>query len=162
MAIEIERKFLVRGEAWRDQIHSQQRFRQAYLSSNDISSVRVRIADERRAWISIKTSYHGISRDEFEYPIPVADACQLLQLRESEIIEKHRYHVDFEGLTWEIDEFAGSNAGLVIAEVELEDEVQAVTLPDWIGQEVTGDRRYQNSQLAQHPYKAWRTEAAQK
>jgi CYTH domain-containing protein len=161
VAIEIERKFLIKGDAWRDQVRTKQRFRQAYLSTSDISSVRVRIADERQAWISIKTSYHGISRDEFEYPIPVADAHQLIQLRESEIIEKNRYTVAFAGLTWEIDEFAGSSAGLIIAEVELEDEVQAVALPKWIGREVTGERRYQNSQLAQHPFRAWRTEVAQ-
>jgi adenylate cyclase len=160
VAIEIERKFLVKGDAWRDQVRSRHRFRQVYLSSSDISSVRVRIIDGRHAWLSVKTSYHGISRDEFEYPIPIADANHLIQLRESEIIEKYRYHVDFDGLTWEIDEFAGSNAGLVVAEVELEDEVQAVMLPEWIGREVTGERRYQNSQLARRPFQVWRTERA--
>ena len=162
MAIEIERKFLVKEDSWRGQVYAQRRLRQAYLSSSDISSVRVRIADDRDAWISIKTSYDGITRDEFEYPIPVSDARHLIQLRESEIIEKTRYQVDFAGLTWEVDDFAGANIGLVIAEVELEDEVQPVTLPDWVGVEVTGDPRYQNSQLARYPFRTWRTSATQR
>ncbi len=155
MPLEIERKFLVKGKQWQTQADGGRRIRQAYLSNNTKNSVRVRIIDDARAKLTVKSSYRGIVRDEFEYEIPLDDARGLIELRQSTIIDKVRYKVRSGGIVWEIDEFFGANAGLVMAEVELTDADQRITLPDWIGREVTGDRRYNNSQLAAHPCSEW-------
>ncbi len=160
MALEIERKFLVRGKAWQAAADGGRRIRQAYLSNNSKNSVRVRIIDDRRAELTIKSSYRGIVRDEFEYHVPVADARELLLLRQSMIIDKVRYKVRLGPLTWEIDEFFGANAGLVIAEIELQHADQQLDLPSWLSHEVTGDRRYNNSQLAANPFSEWADQAA--
>lgn len=160
MALEIERKFLVRGKAWQAAADGGRRIRQAYLSNNTKNSVRVRIIDDRRAELTIKSSYRGIVRDEFQYAVPVADARELLLLRQSMIIDKVRYKVRLGPLTWEVDEFFGANAGLVIAEVELQHADQRLDLPSWISREVTGDRRYNNSQLAANPFSEWADQAA--
>ncbi len=155
MALEIERKFLVRGKRWQALADGGRRIRQVYLSNNAKNSVRVRIIDDTRAKLTVKSSYRGFSRDEFEYPIPLKEARELFKLRQSAIIDKVRYEIRCDHVVWEIDEFFGANAGLVMAEVELESEDQVLRKPAWIGREVTGDRRYNNSQLAAHPVSEW-------
>lgn len=150
MGIEIERKFLVRGEAWRGEVLTSSRLRQGYLSHGEETTVRVR-TDERRAWLTIKTQTRGISRGEFEYSIPVDDAEKLLEACGSCVIEKVRHIVPHGRFRWEIDVFGGKNAGLVLAEIELSSEQEIFDRPDWIGAEVSGDPRYFNSNLAMHP-----------
>ena len=162
MAIEIERKFLVSHNGWRRQVCRQHQIRQAYLSSTDLSTTRVRVIDELQAVLTIKSGYRGLARHEFEYAIPCNDAHQIIELRTSEIVEKTRHYVTVAGLTWEVDEFLGLNSGLVIAEVELDDEGIEIQLPDWVGEEVTGQRLYHNSQLAIRPFSTWRDRQAMK
>lgn len=154
MGKEIERKFLVEGDAWRA-LAEGTRYRQGYLSTVKERTVRVRtIAD--KAYLTIKGITQGIARTEFEYEIPLADANALLDdLCQRPLIEKDRYKIEHGGLTWEVDEFFGENAGLVLAEVELESEDQAVELPGWVGQEVSDDSRYYNANLIASPYRAW-------
>ena len=153
MAEEIERKFLVDGDEWRA-LGRGESFRQGYLSTVKERTVRIRAAGDR-AWITVKGLTVGASRSEFEYPIPLSDAEQMLELCEQPIIEKTRHVVDTGGLRWEIDEFGGVNRGLVVAEVELDDPEQPIELPDWIGAEVTDDPRYYNANLIAHPYSVW-------
>lgn len=154
MGIEIERKFLVTGEAWRS-LGPKTLYRQGYLPSPDQTKVRVRIIDEQ-AYLTIKGQNTGLSRLEFEYEIPLTDAQALLEsLCQSPLIEKYRYRIAWQGFIWEVDEFLGDNAGLILAEVELESETQNPPLPDWLGVEVTHDPRYYNSNLARHPFRAW-------
>ena len=156
MAVEIERKFLVSNESWRDGASVGQRLRQAYIASSPACSVRLRVMGETHAKLTIKSGFRGLARDEFEYDIPVADAVAMFELRRHEIIiDKTRYRVEFDGLTWEVDVFSSHNDGLIVAEIELTDEAQAVSHPPWIGAEVTYDLRYQNSQLAIAPYTSW-------
>ncbi len=152
MPTEIERKFLVKSDGWRTEkgIH----LSQGYLSRDKGRTVRVRIAGET-AWLTIKGLTTGISRAEFEYEIPVADAVQLLKLCDGPIVEKTRHIVDYEGTTWEVDDFHGANAGLVVAEVELDAEDEAFETPPWIGEEVSGDVRYANSSLSVRPFCDW-------
>lgn len=152
MGIEIERKFLVHGQGWRQ--GQAQRYSQGYLNRAAERTVRVRIAGEQ-AFLTIKGRSQGASRLEFEYPVPLADAQALLQLCEGPLIEKTRYTLEQDGLRWEVDEFHGENAGLVLAEVELASEDQAITRPDWLGEEVTGDERYYNSRLSEQPFGRW-------
>lgn len=155
MGKEIERKFLLSGEAWREGAEGLF-FRQGYLSADPERTVRVRQVG-RRGQLTVKGLTRGVTRAEFEYEIPVADAKRLLdELCLRPLVEKTRYRVAHAGLTWEIDEFHGENEGLVVAEVELEAEDQAIELPSWIGREVSGDPRYFNSNLAAHPYSRWR------
>jgi adenylate cyclase len=160
MGREIERKFLVTGDDWRTGARCE-RFRQGYLSSDKARTVRVRI-EGTRGVLTIKGPPKGLVRPEFEYPIPVADAAAMLdQLCEHPLIEKVRWFVDHAGLRWEIDEFEGENAGLIVAEVELEREDQPIDLPAWVSAEVTHDPRYLNATLARLPYSRWaRTERA--
>jgi CYTH domain-containing protein len=154
MPLEIERKFLVRGENWR-RLGEGMPYRQGYLSTVPERSVRVRLAGNK-GYLTIKGSTVGASRVEYEYEIPTDDAGELLdKLCERPLIEKTRYRVEYDNLTWEIDEFEGDNAGLIVAEVELESEDQAIALPGWIGEEVTGDPRYYNASLISNPYKQW-------
>ncbi len=154
MATEIERKFLVEGDAWR-RLAAGDEFLQGYLSTVKERTVRVRVVGDR-GQLTIKGITVGATRTEFEYEIPVADARQMLdELCEQPIIEKTRYRIDWNGVTWEIDEFAGVNEGLVVAEVELEHEDEQIVLPDWIGEEVTDDPRYFNANLIAHPYTSW-------
>ncbi|MBT0570510.1 CYTH domain-containing protein [Curvibacter sp. CHRR-16] len=152
MALEIERKFLVNGQPWQGLIG--QRLQQGYLNRDKARTMRVRIAGDT-AWLTIKGASQGAVRNEFEYPIPVADAHTLLTLCDGPLIDKTRYRIPHANLVWEVDVFHGDNAGLVVAEVELADEHQAIALPDWVGAEVTHDVRYFNSALAQHAYKYW-------
>jgi adenylate cyclase len=130
-------------------------FRQAYLASQGKTSIRVRIEDNDRAWLTIKSSGAKVRRLEFEYEIPVIDAEALLHLRCGSVIEKERAVVPFEGFTWEVDTFHGANAGLVVAEIELNSERDAFPRPSWIGAEVTRLSRYQNSSLAMRPFSTW-------
>jgi adenylate cyclase len=154
MGVEIERKFLVRGEEWKS-LGKGVLLRQGYLSSQPERIVRVRIEGDR-AMMTIKGRSVGASRGEWEYPLPMEDARVFLdQLCERPIIEKHRYRIVHEGMTWEVDEFMGENAGLVVAEIELESEGQGFEKPEWVGEEVTQDARYFNSNLLRHPYSKW-------
>ena len=154
MGKEIERKYLVIGDAWRS-LGQRTRYRQGYLSTVKERTVRVRtVAD--KAYLTIKGVNEGIARAEFEYEIPVADANTLLdELCKRPLIEKDRYKIPFAGLTWEVDEFFGENAGLILAEVELESEDQAFDIPEWIGEDVSDDPRYYNANLIAHPYRTW-------
>ena len=156
MAVEIERKFLVADGAWRGEAVQRLDICQAYLSSASENTIRVRIVDDREGWITVKSGYRGLARQEFEYAIPYADATQLLSTRRTGLIEKTRHIVHHAGRVWEVDEFSGLNRGLVIAEVELDDEQDDVELPAWVGAEVTGQRQYHNSQLVVQPFSAWR------
>ena len=152
MGIEIERKFLVIGEAWRQ--GSGTLLAQGYLNRDKERTVRVRVAGER-AFLTIKGANAGAVRADFEYAIPVADAEQLLALSDGPVVRKIRREIEHAGLTWEVDEFLGDNAGLVVAELELDSEDQVFAKPDWIGAEVTDDRRYLNSNLATFPFRRW-------
>lgn len=154
MGVEIERKFLLAGDGWRA-LGTPVLLRQGYLSADPARVVRVRIEGER-AFLTIKGRSVGATRGEWEYPIPLADANELLDgLCQQPIIEKYRRQIDFAGNTWEVDEFLGANAGLVVAEIELDSEAQSFDKPDWIGADVTDDPRYFNSALVRHPYSAW-------
>lgn len=154
MGIEIERKFLVTGEGWRQPATAQTRFSQGYLSRDPARTVRVRIAAER-AFLTIKGATQGATRAEFEYEIPLADAQQLLAMCAGPVVEKIRHLCVFDGMTWEVDEFLGANAGLVVAEIELQSESQTFAHPAWLGAEVTGDARYVNANLAVNPFLSW-------
>ena len=149
MPIEIERKFLIASEAWRTEVASHSGIRQGYLAVTDTAAVRVRIVDAA-AFLTIKSAGPAISREEFEYSIPLGDAEALLALRTGRLIEKRRYIVPHGALRWEIDVFSGDLAGLVIAELELPSEGTAFARPAWLGAEVTGDPRYANAGLAAH------------
>ncbi len=154
MGIEIERKFLLVGEAWK-KLAQGIRYRQGYLSTTKESTVRVRTI-ENTGYLTVKGESQGATRSEFEYEIPVEDANAMLdQLCAKPLIEKNRYKIKYEGFTWEVDEFFGENQGLVVAEVELESEDQTYAKPEWVGVEVTEDHRYFNSNLARHPYCRW-------
>jgi adenylate cyclase len=157
MAKEIERKFLVRGESWRTAAAPGIAYRQGYLSAGADAgcTVRVRLGGER-AFLTIKGPAAGAARDEYEYPIPTADAEEMLgQLCAGGTVEKVRHHVPFGGRTWEVDVFAGENAPLVVAEVEIERADAEVALPPWVAAEVTDDPRYTNAALARSPYSRW-------
>ena len=154
MAKEIERKFLVRGDGWRGAREAVE-CRQGYLCRGPEVAVRVRVM-AGVGTITIKAAATGLTRDEFEYGIPLADAEYMLDsLCAGRIVEKVRHYVEYEGLTWEVDEFLGENEGLVVAEVELESESQSVALPPWVGLEVSSDPRYLNSELCVKPYRDW-------
>jgi adenylate cyclase len=154
VGVEIERKFLLRGDAWMN-LGEPVFFRQGYLSSHKDRVVRVRIEGDR-AVMTIKGRNVGATRGEWEYPIPMDDAAELLdRLCEQPLIEKYRRRIALAGNVWEVDEFLGANAGLVVAEIELSSEDQVFDKPDWIGEEVTDDLRYLNSSLIKHPFSAW-------
>jgi adenylate cyclase len=157
MSFEIERKFLIAHNGWRALVTREIPIRQAYLSSDGKASIRVRIKGDGAATLSIKSRPVDLRRLELEYPIPVLEAEALIPLRQGSVIEKLRHVVPWGSLAWEIDVFTGENAGLVIAEIELQNEHQHVELPDWIGAEVTGQRAYYNSYLVQHPFCTWPT-----
>lgn len=154
MAKEIERKFLVKGDAWRA-LAQGTHYRQGYLNSVKERTVRIRTINDK-AFLTIKGPTIGVTRQEYEYEIPHADCVQMLEhLAEKPIIEKNRYKIPHEGLIWEIDEFLGVNAGLIVAEVELSDENQVFNKPEWIGEEISADPRYFNSNLVKNPYTTW-------
>jgi adenylate cyclase len=154
MAKEIERKFLIASDAWRG-LAPGTTYRQGYLSTVKERTVRVRTIDDK-GFLTIKGITVGATRAEYEYEIPVTDATEMLDdLCERPIIEKVRYKISFEGLIWEVDEFLGVNAGLIVAEVELTAEDQAFVKPEWTGDEVTGDPRYYNANLIANPFSTW-------
>ena len=164
MGIEIERKFRVTGEGWRAVATRVQPMAQGYL--NDLAaveggtqktSVRVRIEGDR-AFLNLKSRQPGHTRQEFEYPIPVDDAHQLLALSTGGLVEKNRHYIRHVGHLWEVDEFLGANAGLVVAELELDSADEPYARPDWLGAEVTELARYYNLALAERPYSRWSPE----
>jgi adenylate cyclase len=155
MKLEIERKFLVVGEAWRRSVAKQVRMRQGYLAAGKRASVRIRVAGDA-AWLNIKSGGFAAVRREFEYPVPLQDGRTLLEsLCEREPLEKTRHWLEHRGFEWEIDEFHGANEGLVVAEIELDDEARAFPRPPWLGSEVTELPRYYNASLATHPFRDW-------
>jgi adenylate cyclase len=152
MGVEIERKFLVQGDGWKTSTGVL--YRQGYLNRDKNRTVRVRMAGDA-AFLTVKGVSVGVTRAEFEYHIPMADAAGLLALCDGPLVEKTRHLVRVGDTLWEVDEFAGDNAGLVVAEVELMAEDQPFARPDWLGAEVTHDARYFNSNLASHPFSCW-------
>jgi CYTH domain-containing protein len=156
MGTEIERKFLVTGDGWRQ--GAGVAYAQGYLNRDPQRTVRVRIAGDR-AFLTVKGASNGATRAEFEYEIPLEDASKLMELSDGPVVTKRRRVIEHAGSTWEVDEFEGENAGLVVAELELESENQAYAKPDWLGREVTDDPRYYNSSLAANPYHRWREDA---
>jgi CYTH domain-containing protein len=153
MALEIERKFLVREYQWRNGQGTL--YRQGYLNSDKKRNVRIRVI-ENRGYLTVKGISQGAVRSEYEYEIPKVDADAMLDdLCDKPLIEKIRYANDFKGFVWEVDEFLGENKGLIVAELELESEDQTYLKPEWIGEEVTGDPKYFNASLIHHPYSKW-------
>lgn len=148
MATEVERKFLVTGDGWRDAVSHSVLIRQAYLSFTAAMAIRIRIVDDAMAFLTIKSAELGIARSEFEYPLPLDDARGLLELRTGDVVEKRRHIVRSGEAQWEIDVFEGRHAGLVIAEIELPRPDAYFERPAWLGQEVTSDPRYYNVNLA--------------
>jgi len=159
VAIEIERKYLVINDDWRKGADQGTLFRQGYMVGSKRASVRVRI-EGNKANLNIKSATLGIRRSEYEYAIPLADAEEMLEnLCQKPLIEKRRYLVPHANHRWEVDLFCGDNEGLIVAEVELRDENEAVELPNWIGQEVSNEARYYNVCLVKEPYKQWKDKA---
>jgi CYTH domain-containing protein len=157
MGMEIERRFLVNGEAWRQQGEALA-YVQGYLSVDPERTVRVRIVDQQ-AWLTLKARVSDASRHEFEYEIPKTEAQTILDVMCSQAISKNRTRVAFAGNIWEVDEFFGANTGLVLAEIELPSENAPFEMPEWLGKEVTADGRFTNAYLADHPYPTWREQA---
>lgn len=153
MAIEIERKFLVENDSWKEEAGEGQVCKQGYLCSGNGKTVRVRIMGNK-AFLTIKGPTNGISRSEFEYEIPPVEAQGMLDLCGNPV-EKTRYFIQHAGMQWELDVFAGANEGLVMAEIELDAEDQNIDLPEWAGEEVSGDTRFYNAYLAEYPFSTW-------
>jgi len=154
MAIEIERRFLVTGSEWKEAARGII-YRQGYLYFQEYGVLRIRIAGAT-GFLTLKMLKDDMSAYEYEYRIPLADAEDMLaRLCTRPLVEKVRYHITFAGSKWEVDEFRGANAGLVIAEIELDREDQTIDMPPWVGLEVTGDRRYLNASLYRVPYTTW-------
>ncbi|WP_276481759.1 CYTH domain-containing protein [Paraflavitalea pollutisoli] len=155
MAIEIERKFLVKQDLWTAvEKGTGKYYVQGYIPTEPGATVRVRVAGDK-AFLTIKGPSKGIAKSEFEYEIPVNDANQLLGELCAQPIIKYRFEVDYNGKRWEVDEFLGDNAGLIVAEIELTHEAETFDLPHWIDQEVSDDKRYSNASLARRPYQSW-------
>lgn len=155
MGIEIERKFLLKDESWRQWADAGTAYRQGYLIGAKQASVRIRIEGDM-AFLNIKGMTLGVTRQEYQYPIPLDEANEMLDtLCEKPLVEKIRYRVQHADHEWEIDVFDGVNTGLVVAEVELQSEQEPLSLPDWVGAEVSSDPRYYNVNLVKHPYSSW-------
>ena len=156
MPLEIERKFLLKSAAWKAHADEGTQYSQGYLVGSKDASVRVRIQGER-AFINIKSATIGITRQEFEYEIPLVEASEMLEtLCEKPLITKVRYLIKNDNHVWEIDVFSGENEGLVVAEIELKDKDERFTRPSWLGEEVSDDKRYYNVCLVKHPYQDWK------
>lgn len=154
MPVEIERKFLLKSDKWK-KLGKPKFYQQGYLLIDKSKTIRIRTIDNE-GFLTIKGETVGIRRSEFEYEIPVSDAKFMLEnLCEKPIIEKFRTKIFVDELVWEVDEFLGENKGLIITEVELKNENQKIQLPDWVGEEVTGDHRYNNSSLVKNPFNQW-------
>ncbi|MDO1445260.1 CYTH domain-containing protein [Rhodocytophaga aerolata] len=155
MGLEIEKKFLIKDDSWKNQLTTGVYYRQGYISSHPDRVVRIRTI-ENMAYLTIKGKTMGAVRSEYEYEIPYEEAIEMLtQLCEKPLIEKIRYKLMYNNLLWEIDEFEAENKGLVVAEVELEDEFQPIDLPPWIGEEVTMQPKYYNASLIKNPFSSW-------
>lgn len=148
MAIEIERKFLVAGDGWRAHVRSTDHLRQGYLSTGSNATIRIRTINDGRGFITIKAGGAALERNEYEYPIPITDARQLLARCLGRLIDKRRHHLDLDDGDWVVDEFLGAHAALLLVEVELPSGDAEFERHDWLGEEVTGDRAYYNSTLA--------------
>ncbi|AUH52969.1 adenylate cyclase [Chromobacterium sp. ATCC 53434] len=153
MALEIERRFVVSGDGWRGLAPAVQ-YRQGYLSVEKERTVRVRVVGEQ-AWLTLKGHISNVSRHEFEYAIPLADAQTIMDAMCPMVVDKLRHRIEHQGFVWEVDEFFGENAGLVLAEIELPAEDTPFAKPQWIGEEVTEDGRYTNAYLSKKPYRSW-------
>ena len=155
MALEIERKFLVINDKWRDYVLSESVLKQGYIANQENATVRIRVANGK-AHLNIKSATTGITRAEYEYEIPVSDAEKMLQeIAQQPFIDKTRYKVRCGAHIWDLDLFAGENSGLVMAEIELTSEDESFELPEWAGAEVSGDPRYYNSCLVKKPFSTW-------
>lgn len=148
MALEIERKFLVDNDTWRDKVERSHTLVQAYLALDGETSVRVRIKDDESARMTLKIGLSGMTRHEFEYPIPLTDAREMVAAGRDRLIEKTRHIVNYGGFAWEVDVFAGALSGLIVAEVEMASETDNPALPPWLGREVTGNPAWSNAMLA--------------
>ncbi|MDG2454669.1 MAG: CYTH domain-containing protein [Bacteroidia bacterium] len=154
MAHEIERKFLLANQDWRALVTGSFVLKQGYLSTTPKSTVRLRVKSDK-AMLTVKSKNTGIRRSEFEYEIPIRDAEEMLQLCQTPLIEKTRYTITIGKHIWEIDEFSGANSGLLVAEIELDAEEESFEKPAWVGEEVSTDARYCNSNLVAHPFTQW-------
>ena len=155
MAIEIERKFLVKSDLWKTSADPGTQYSQGYLVGSKNASVRIRI-EGSKAYINIKSATIDITRQEYQYEIPLAEATEMLEtLCEKPLISKIRYHINHDSHLWEIDVFSGDNEGLIVAEIELDNVNEVFSKPEWLGQEVSDDVRYYNVNLVKHPYKDW-------
>lgn len=154
MGKEIERKFLVANDSWRNKVTKQYRIQQGYLNTDPIRTVRVRIIGEQ-GFLTVKGKSEGLTRLEFEYQIPAPDALAMLKLCDKNSISKTRFEVEEHSMLWEIDVFDDLNKGLELAEVELDSEEQSIILPEWVGEEVSYDTKYYNSNLIMYPFVAW-------
>ncbi len=155
MAVEIERKFLVKKATWNAiEKGKGNYYRQGYMAKETNQTIRVRVTEET-GYLTIKGPTTGISRPEYEYKIPKQDAEEMLNIFCNNIVCKIRYKIEFANKLWEVDEFMNDNEGLIVAEIELRDENEKFDLPDWVEKEVTGEKRYNNSKLAVNPYKNW-------
>ena len=154
MATEIERKYLLKNDSWKQEVSSKNKIIQGYLSSKPERTVRIRIT-KNKGFVTIKSKNIGSLRKEFEYEIPIEDAKELILLCEKPIIQKTRYIVEYSSHIWEIDIFEGENQGLEVAEIELSQENEEFSIPDWIGPEVTNESKYYNSQLIINPFMNW-------
>jgi adenylate cyclase len=155
MGVEIERKFLVDHEKW-DLVVKPEGipYRQGYILSDENRTVRVRVSD-KKSFLNLKSKSSNLSRDEYEYEIPLQEGLEILRSFTTNGTEKIRYNIPFEGKLWEVDEFLGDNAGLIVAEIELESEDEEFAKPAWVTDEVTDDGKYTNAALAKHPFKNW-------
>tara|TARA_Y100001968_G_C19252499_1_gene665165 strand:- start:329 stop:832 length:504 start_codon:yes stop_codon:yes gene_type:complete len=155
MGIEIERRFIVRGDKWRNAADKYEHFKQGYLESNPNGwTVRVRLINNKNSYLTLKSLYKGIANHEYEYEIPYSDGLSLLKLCNFKIIKK-RYSIEFQKNNWVIDEFEANNSPLVIAEIELKNENQTIQIPSWCDEEITGEKNWSNSCLAIHPISNW-------
>ena len=155
MGVEIEKKFLVDHDKW-EKLDKPQgtHYRQGYLLSDEQRTIRIRVSDIK-GYLNLKNALSNLSRKEFEYEIPLEEGLEILDLFAKNGIEKIRYRIPHAGKTWEVDVFKGPNAGLIVAELELESEEEVIDLPGWVATEVTDDDRYANSSLAKHPFNEW-------
>lgn len=154
MSVEIERRFLLKNDGWRRIASAPQTLQQGYLSVEKERTIRVRIIDDQ-AWLTLKGYISDVSRSEFEYEIPLAHAQTMMATMCPFKMEKRRYRVEFEGFLYEIDEYFGDNAPLIVAEIELPSEDATFTRPDWLGEEITSDGKFTNAYLSKHPYATW-------
>lgn len=154
MTIEIERRFLLKNDSWREEAGEPEMMRQGYLSVDKECTIRVRIVG-RKAWLTLKGYISDTTRSEFEYEIPITHAEQMMQTMCPFKLEKHRYKIEYRGFMFEIDEYFGDNAPLVVAELELPGEGVPFEKPDWLGEEITSNGKFTNAYLSKHPYSQW-------